>query len=317
MKTILLFTWMAIFSSAGVFAQGGAGSSGGNGGGGEILFHAITVRLTHWLEEHLKDESLASQLHLKKGDISAQDLVKRYIAATQTAHIKFIPQKRLSVECSTKKDRIACLLKNSSRVCINSSQPVHVIECNEELFNVEKPDIQLAITFHEYLGLAQIEQNDSQDYSQYPISKYLLVLNEPPLDSHRPPLSEKKCLNEKIAILEEIFSQGQKDAESDALSLRCFEGRTNPDGGSFDIFSISDYLNRRTNLAVVLEKDELNQVCKHFGYRSGLIHDRPSAWITVDPKRFSSLKKSLKPGSTLWHHVDQSLHPIADLKCLR
>jgi hypothetical protein len=168
---------IALFSSS-AFAQHGTG----NGGGGEILFSTLTAKISTWLKNNHQQGSLAQKLHLEDGNVSENELLEAYgRAAKSTPDVKFIPEKDLTGEC-TKGDAGACLLAdNLTRICMNHTNP-NFIRCNDDLFNKSSGDLQFAITFHEYLGIAGIESNGgstSANYSRYPISKWIMNFAAP------------------------------------------------------------------------------------------------------------------------------------------
>lgn len=316
MKYLLFFACFFVFFQEFAFA-GGAGSSGGNGGGGEVLFHAIAVRVSHWLEDSLKEVTLSTNLHLKEHHLTAENLFLLYQSAVKKTHVRFISQSQLEPHCRLQKDELACQLKKDSRICINVNTPDALIECNEDLFKAEAPEVQFAITFHEYMGIAGIEKNDDKNYSQYPVSKYLVSerrTNSEPKEAG----VEERCFNENIAIIEEIFSvahkKNTKDVSQDALSLRCFKGILRPNG-DFEIVGISDWMSRHTEMSTVLEEKELENFCKHFGFKRAFLLERQSDGISIAPKSFVLLAEKFKNKSILWHHLGSVLYPVSKLKC--
>ena len=158
------------------------GGHSGNGGGSEILFQSITTQNIEWLEAHLADGTLTAKLHLNESGVLPAVLVDDYKNAVKTTpDIQFIPSKDLSAACKNA-DVGACMLSNEpSRICFNHSNP-NFIRCNEDRFNEASGDVQFSINFHEYLGVANQEVNGNagvESYSQYPISRYLMMYASP------------------------------------------------------------------------------------------------------------------------------------------
>ena len=158
----------------------------GNGGGAEIRFKWITTQTTKWLERYLADGTLTKKLHLDKSGFTAETVVKGYKdAVSSTLAVKFLKQENLAAACKSG-DQAACALSESSRICVNYSNPKS-IECNQDLFQDSDGDEQYSINFHEYLGVAGIEKNlvvknekgVDNSYSQYPISQYLMTYAAP------------------------------------------------------------------------------------------------------------------------------------------
>jgi len=174
MKTLLFF--ISIIAPASTFAQGGG--KVGNGGGGELLFHYNTEKISKWLMDN--SETLAQKLRLSS--ISPESLVSAFENAVKsTPDVRFIQEKNLANECA-KGDSGACLLADhKTRICMNHATP-NFIRCNEDLYDKSSGDLQFAINFHEYLGIAGIEANgddSAESYSNYPVSKYLMHFAQP------------------------------------------------------------------------------------------------------------------------------------------
>jgi hypothetical protein len=173
MKLNMYFLMVALCVSSGAHAN-----ERGNGGGGELLFRSMVTDISAWLVNNNQNDTLA--VKLKLAGISSGQLLNKFEDAVKLvdSNVKFIPKDKLSSECSFG-DSIACQLQVNSRTCMNAVVNTRRIECNEELFDARPGDEQFGLVFHEYLGIAGLEANDSENFSQYPISSNLMKFANP------------------------------------------------------------------------------------------------------------------------------------------
>jgi hypothetical protein len=162
--SFFIFTFFILTLGAPSFAQ--SGHIGNGGSGGEPTFTHLKDLLVQWIELG------ALNIDVRK---SPKPLNwKNITAAMQSVPVQFDPStKPLTVGNS--RDR-AC--KNYP----NLDPKQRYIECNLILWNEIAPSDQLAVVFHEYLGVLEYESNDGE-ISQYPLSSQLLGIMDGDQDS--------------------------------------------------------------------------------------------------------------------------------------
>jgi hypothetical protein len=162
-----LFTVLSALLSMNAFAQNlipnaTAGLSEGShvGGGGEdIVFKNIRDEVGPWLFKNQQIGKLEEKLSLTS--VSGADLWSRFTTAVTEVGDKIV----------FNNDEIK--FGENVRICKND-RDAKVITCNIAEWKRAGGKIQYAIVLHEYLGIAQLEDNLETDYSRYPISGKIL-----------------------------------------------------------------------------------------------------------------------------------------------
>jgi hypothetical protein len=165
MKNENKMKWLAVASLCLMFtnfAYAQEGGHTGNGGGGDVEFKAIRASVSEWIHKNQTQNLLENKLKLSSG--SGAGFVSTFDQA-----VKDVGEKVVFNHDDLSFTDVAGLYH--SRVCKNENNS---ITCNIDEWNDLNGGVRYVLVLHEYLGIANLEANVDEDYSQYPISYKLL-----------------------------------------------------------------------------------------------------------------------------------------------
>ncbi len=163
MKYLIIFISLVFLISS---QYSHAQHAGGNGGGYEGQVRFIQETLTQWIDKNYKNHTLSKKLNLASIQMNEDVFYGKYVEAVNRTgnNIHMIGEK---IE-----------IAGYTRACRNFSSGK--IECNldewRSAINNQSYNYLLALIFHEYLGVANIESNESDNSSfqvSYQIYRYV------------------------------------------------------------------------------------------------------------------------------------------------